>query len=338
MPSSTVGTFTDQDEYVTNLHGMAVELAVTSPGRFDGRQTWVRLPHIDLLRAQELRPRVAYVSLQRPLLFATFVVRPGPTLLLNGVALEPGEIAFHADGERFHQRTTGAANWGLLAMAPRFASIYGAAIVGPLFQIPRDGHFVCPSSTDATQFLRLHARIAHLVETRPVRVCHPEVARALEQELIYALMTCSSFGEMRPMSEGTRRHTEILARFEHQLTAHPDRVLPMPELCTLIGTSEAILSTCCTEFLGMTPSRYLRLRRLSRVHRAMLNADPNVAKVGEIARSHSFTEPGHFAVAYRAAFGETPSTTLRRGRHASEAISVPWAPLWASVRARQGRR
>jgi AraC-like DNA-binding protein len=324
MPGGATGCFTEPDNYVANFRAMTMELVITRPGQFDGRLTRAQLPHIDLLCAQEALPRIAYVSLRPPSLFVTFLMQPGPALLLNGVALQPGEIAFHASGERFHQRTTGPAHWGLLEITPWFASVYAAALTGRHFRLPSAGRIFRPASADAAQFLHLHARICHLVETRPTRVCHPEVARALEQELIHGLMTCFCGSEMRSESARTRRHADLLARFEHQLTAYPDRPLPMPELRAIIGASERTLAVCCAEFLGMSPSRYLQQRRLNRVRQAMLNADPGTVKVSEIARSHGFTASGRFAALYREAFGETPSATLRRVRHATAAGDAPF--------------
>jgi transcriptional regulator GlxA family with amidase domain len=69
---------------------------------------------------------------------------------------------------------------------------------------------------------------------------------------------------------------------------------------------------CCTEFLGMSPTRYLLLRRLNMARSALRRADPATASVAEIARLHQFLEPGRFAVTYRTVFGEMPSSTLRR--------------------------
>jgi AraC-like DNA-binding protein len=74
----------------------------------------------------------------------------------------------------------------------------------------------------------------------------------------------------------------------------------------------------------MSPSQYLRMRRLNRVRRAFLDADPATAKVSDIARGHGFTELGRFAAMYRDAFGETPSTTLRRVRTATDAGLIPF--------------
>jgi transcriptional regulator GlxA family with amidase domain len=86
----------------------------------------------------------------------------------------------------------------------------------------------------------------------------------------------------------------------------------MPALCAAIDVPERTLRVCCAEFLGMSPSRYLLLRRLNMARSALRRADPATASVAEIARSCQFLEPGRFAVAYRTFFGEMPSATLRR--------------------------
>ena len=91
MPGGATGRFTDPDNYVANFHAMTVELVVTRPAQFDGRLTWAQLPHIDLLCAQEALPRIAYVSLQPPSLFVTFLMQPGPALLLQQTAGQLGQ-------------------------------------------------------------------------------------------------------------------------------------------------------------------------------------------------------------------------------------------------------
>jgi transcriptional regulator GlxA family with amidase domain len=77
----------------------------------------------------------------------------------------------------------------------------------------------------------------------------------------------------------------------------------MPALCSAIGVPERTLRVCCTEFLDMSPARYLLLRRLNMVRSALRRADPETESVAEIARSCQFQEPGRFAVTYRTIFG-----------------------------------
>jgi AraC-like DNA-binding protein len=61
----------------------------------------------------------------------------------------------------------------------------------------------------------------------------------------------------------------------------------------------------------MGPIRYLNLRRMHLVRRALLRADPSKT-VTQVATDHGFWELGRFAVGYRALFGESPSATLHR--------------------------
>jgi len=64
----------------------------------------------------------------------------------------------------------------------------------------------------------------------------------------------------------------------------------------------------------MGPSHYRHLHRLQQVHRALRSIDPRAASVFEVARRYGVRDLGRFAAAYRARYGELPSTTLRR-RH-----------------------
>jgi transcriptional regulator GlxA family with amidase domain len=109
-----------------------------------------------------------------------------------------------------------------------------------------------------------------------------------------------------------RRHDAIVARFEEFLEANPDTPLYLTEICAAIGVAERTLRAACEEHLGMGPIRYLSLRRMHLVRRALLRADPSTATVTRIATDHGFWELGRFSVAYRALFGEPPSESLRR--------------------------
>jgi transcriptional regulator GlxA family with amidase domain len=109
-----------------------------------------------------------------------------------------------------------------------------------------------------------------------------------------------------------RRHARIMIMFEEVLADHLSKPLRMSELCGLIGVSERTLRSCCAQFLGMSPIRYVLLRRLSRARVALRDAEPDAANLLEFVRGFGFSELGRFEAAYRAAFSEAPLTTLQR--------------------------
>ena len=313
MPGSGTGVFIDPDDYQASLRSVRVDFLVTYQGEFKAHLTWATLHHLQLLRSEEDLPRIAYVSLAPELVFVAFATRPNPPILWGGEELQTGEIIFHSRGERFHQKTTGPCSWSLLGLTPGHLEKYGGALIEKPLSVPSAARILRPAARDAARLRRLHAQACRLAETRPKVLAHPEVARAIEEGLIHALVTCLA-AKARDDGAGRRHHTRIMVRFEEVLAAHSNRPLPISELCALIGVTDRTLRSCCAEFLGVSPSQYMLLRRLNAVRIALRTADPATASVAEIAGGCGFTKLGRFAGAYRTAFGESPSTTLRRSR------------------------
>jgi AraC-like DNA-binding protein len=311
MPGSGTGTFIDPDDYRASLRQVRIDLLAISQGALKAKLTWATLHHLQLLHSEEDLPRIAYVSLAPGLVFVGFATRPDPPMFWGGVELQTGDIIFHAQGERFHQRTTGPCSWSLLGLAPEHLEAYGSAVNGKPLSLPAAMPILHPAARDAARLRRLHAQACRLAETRAKVLAYPEVARAIEQGLIHALVTCLA-ARARDDGAARRHHASIMIRFEEELAQHSNRPLPMSELCALIGVNDRTLRSCCAEFLDISPSRYVLLRRLKAVRIALRNADPATSSVAEIASGCGFTELGRFAGAYRAAFGESPSTTLRR--------------------------
>jgi AraC-like DNA-binding protein len=103
-----------------------------------------------------------------------------------------------------------------------------------------------------------------------------------------------------------------MRRLEEALMANTEEPLYMAELSAQVGASYWKLRDCCLEYLGMSPKRYLWLRRMHLARSALRNADVERTTVSEIASDYGFWEFGRFSVAYRSLFGESPSATLHR--------------------------
>jgi AraC-like DNA-binding protein len=313
MTESGTATFTDPDDYRAGIGGANVSLVLTGRGDFRARLTWLKLRHLHLFRGREIMPRIAYVSLSSARSFVSFPLNSATLPTWSGIQLRLGDIVFHSRGERAHQWTKGASQWGLVSLPARQLAVYGKALTERELISPAVGRVLRPSPAAAGHLQRLHSKACRLAETKPEIIAHPEAARALEQELIHALVECLTADDAYGHLATKRHHAEIMIRFEEALSARMGRQPSMPELCAAIGVPERTLRICCAEFLGVSPGRYLRLRRLNMVRAALRGADPATARVAEIAQRFQFSELRRFAAAYRAIFGETPSATLRRG-------------------------
>jgi len=312
MAENGTVTFANPDNYQSGIGDATVNLIVTGGGDFNARLTWLNLRRLHVLRASENLPRIAFISLSPAQVFVSFPTSTGPRLTYGGLGLQLGDVVFHGSGERMHQRTDGECQWGIMSFSPEQLAACSKALTGLKIAPPSAGRVLRPPRVAASRLLRLHSKACRLAETRHKLIANPEVARALEQELLHALVNCLTADDAGGNLKTRRHHADIMVRFEDALTAHIGQRLNMPELCSAVGVPERTLRVCCTEFLGMSPTRYLLLRRLNMARSTLRRADPATASVAEIARICQFRELGRFAVTYRTIFGEMPSSTLRR--------------------------
>jgi len=104
----------------------------------------------------------------------------------------------------------------------------------------------------------------------------------------------------------------ILERFLTFIQRHPHRPVSIKELCVATGCKERTLRAVCVKHFGMSPTRYLHLRRMRLVRQALVLGNAKVTTVTKIALAHRFSELGRFSGAYRRIFGEAPSASLHR--------------------------
>ena len=114
---------------------------------------------------------------------------------------------------------------------------------------------------------------------------------------------------------------QIVNRLDAFLREHFDEPIYLAQLCDVTGVSERSLRNACHAVYGTSPKRYLTLRRMEAVRRALATARPGQATVTRIATDFGFFELGRFAATYTSLFGERPSDTLRGDPRRLEAAS-----------------
>ena len=243
-----------------------------------------------------------------------------------GMEVMPGDVVVDSC-DVVHRRSGADFDYGSISIPTDELDTAVDARVGCELLEKSAQHIFRPHPQIISRLLKLHRAIGQLAHDTPDLLQLPEVVRALEDEFVHAMIRCLADAVDANSTRG-HRHDTIIARFEDFLAGNPDRPLYLTEICAAIGVAERTLRAACEEHLGMGPIRFLTLRRMHLVRRALLHADPLISTVTRIVTDHGFWELGRFSVAYRTLFGESPSATLRRRE---EAYSRSGSPLAAAA-------
>jgi hypothetical protein len=230
MAECSILTFADPESYAAGFGDARVNLTITGAGDFKAQLTRIKLKYLEIYRLCESLPRIAYVSLPLAHEFVSFSDR-AMSLMFDGVCLGGGDVILHGRGECLHQRTCGECKWGLISVLPEQLANFSKALTGWAIVSPRDARILRPSRTDALRLRRLFRQACELVDSKKKILERPEVGRALEQEVLHAIIHCLTAEETDDNTEKRQRHAGIMARFEEVLSKRTEEWLTMPAIC-----------------------------------------------------------------------------------------------------------
>jgi AraC-like DNA-binding protein len=312
MPSSTVRSFTDPDDYAASILGADVDLMIRDRGDFRAKLVRIDLGQLQMRRLSDDLPRIAHSTDIAGQAVVSFRTHPGPNLVRDGVEMSMSNLIWRCSEASHFQKSEGFAKWGVVSLPMEQWTVIDAAFAGCDLTLPKDALSVTPPPAALAKLQRLHAAAGDLAEYAPAVVSHPEAAHGLEQALIGAMVGCLVNGEVTEDRAARRQHSMILRKFYRAIDERPGEALYIPELCTAIGVSDRTLRVCCQEQLGMSPKRYLLVRRMHMARRVLRESVPTETTVTEIATRYGFWQFGRFAGVYKKLFGESPSTMLDR--------------------------
>ncbi|NEP53339.1 MAG: helix-turn-helix transcriptional regulator [Moorea sp. SIO3C2] len=107
------------------------------------------------------------------------------------------------------------------------------------------------------------------------------------------------------------RRAKLIAQAEKEILAHLEKPLTLKQLAQNLGSSSSALSYGFQDLFGLSPMRYLKVRRLNAVRERLKASEPERCTIAILASEFGFYSPCHFTRDYKAMFGELPSETLR---------------------------
>ena len=311
MSSSSILVSDDPDEFRAVIRPQNKEYLVSGRGQFSAVATQVNFEYLWLQHLAEALPRAWHVELCNDRWGFGFVDGPTPWMVTKGVRLAPTALAVFRPRSSAWHRSLGNSRVASLSLPTKILVDAGVALCENEPLSARNINAMYPPQAAMARLRQLHADTIRLAHHAPETLSAATVVRQLEASIIEALIACLKSGHPQEDRAATKRHTDIMNRLQAAVVQSRGHALHMSDLCQQIGVNERTLQACCQEQLGMSPKRYLLVRRMMTVRRRLRHADPDSSSVTGIATELGFWELGRFAVQYKKLFGESPSQTLR---------------------------
>ena len=111
---------------------------------------------------------------------------------------------------------------------------------------------------------------------------------------------------------GRAHRWQVLSRARAYIESHLGGTVRMKDLREQAGASSRTVERAFQQELQMTPSAYVRVRRLNAVKREIVGRGEVDKSITEIAMQYGFGHLGRFSAAYREHFGHSPSEAQTR--------------------------
>ncbi|GLZ55620.1 helix-turn-helix transcriptional regulator [Actinomycetospora sp. NBRC 106378] len=219
----------------------------------------------------------------------------------------PGEVFSFAPPDRPYRGRINHARYGITMLDPALLGQVAAPLDdhGPVRLL--DHHPVTPAAA-----ARLRRVIDHLDDVLGDPGAPLAVAAAAQYLAATVLHTFPNTALAAPTATDRHdAHPDTVRRAVAFIETDPAREMTLAEMAAAAHVTPRALQYAFARHLQTTPMAYLRRVRLDAAHHDLQAADPRDGDtVTTIAARWGFAHPGRFAVAYRDAYGRSPSHTL----------------------------
>jgi len=307
------GTFDSPYQLAMALRDADIEYLSLQPGDFRARLSAIRLGPISVQIAQD-GPHIsrgAIASRQTMLLPLGGIV---DGVRINGIPTQADDAVLLGEQAELHVIVPGRQRWAALAIGADALPALGLEqmhVAGGDFAIRQQ------LQAQARGMQSLLLELEQMAIRDPDRFAAGSVTAAICESLI-GRVSAGMHADAAPERPGRALHRRIalVAMAEEFAASEKGRPIYTHDLCAALGVAPRTLHAAFSAVFGMSPHRYLRVRRLNQAREALLQGAEGPGLVKSVALEHGFWHMGRFAQEYRSLFGESPSSTMRASQMA----------------------
>lgn len=308
------GAFDAPDQLAMALRDADVEYLSLQRGDFRARLSAIRLGAMSVQIAQD-GPHIsrgALASERTMLLLPLDGIADG--VRVNGHRARAQDAIMVGEQAGLHVIVPGRQRWAALTLGPDALPALGLEEM----HVARGDFAVRPQLLGRARGLQ-----SFLLELEQIAVFDPDrfaagSVTAAISETLCGQLSAGLHADAAPERPGRtlRRRIQLVAMAEEFAASERGRPIYTHDLCTAFGVAPRTLHAAFNAVFGMSPHRYLRIRRLNQAREALLHRAEGPGLVKSVALDHGFWHLGRFAQEYRALFGESPSSTMRTSQMA----------------------
>ena len=302
------------DEFEEALYGVQGRYVLRTRQQRDWQLSVVDLNGVALMSGREGAGTV-YTGIGLPGYFNIFLPLTGhESTVVDGHAFNRRRIGWMVPDAMFHINAKCPASWLTVAMSCESVLSWASVREDEFDFCVLHRNFVGNAQRNLGPLLWLARRLFH-IEAHSPEVLHnegaQEAARREVMDVVFRMLL--PIDPLHAAPRHHRDHKEILKRALELLDTLQIQPVYTEDICQATCASERTVRNVFNEYLGMSPHRYLMIRRLHGIRDAIRHAGPEDT-ITSICARFGVWDFGRLASLYRQYFGVPPAQWLKAAR------------------------
>ncbi|MBV7481177.1 helix-turn-helix domain-containing protein [Pseudomonas sp. PDM31] len=302
------------DEFEEALYGVQGRYVLRTRQQRDWQLSVVDLDGVALMSGREGAGTV-YSGIGLPGYFNIFLPLTGhESTVVDGHAFNRRRIGWMVPDAMFHINAKCPASWLTVAMSCESVLSWASVREDEFDFCVLHRNFVGNAQRNLGPLLWLARRLFH-IEAHSPEVLHnegaQEAARREVMDVVFRMLL--PIDPLHAAPRHHRDHKEILKRALELLDTLQIQPVYTEDICQATCASERTVRNVFNEYLGMSPHRYLMIRRLHGIRDAIRHAGPEDT-ITSICARFGVWDFGRLASLYRQYFGVPPAQWLKAAR------------------------
>ena len=250
--------------------------------------------------------------------YYSFFLASGEQVFTNGKPHQEGTMVLLPPGKEFFNYSRGPFTMCNISVPKKKWEDF-IPTLDESYKFPSSG-MAQLDSIKVQNFKSLFQEILDYKVLEKILVSSEKEVTFLEQQILQTLADVFSSSNPINLEMNEIKNLALLNQALKKIEKHVDEHLGVAEIARELNISRRSLQTLFTDYFGLSPLKFINLRRMNLVREALRHCDPESTSIANIAAQHGFWHLGRFAGNYRELFGELPSETFSRKDSSNQAI------------------